>query len=487
MEVKNEKKAPSVERRHIEAPKNLMEVVSILTEAIKSLGYKEKWHILNLPIAIASAVLDMGKKTVARECGERSDCVQLKAPEVIKELYEIKKLLTRTLLFSRKRFHGFLFAAGFDKEDVLLRKRTARILRPVFTVIRDIESKSVLVFIRGTRSLNDTLTAALCAPVSFEHRRNNNIVSGHAHRGMVAAAYWILDYCTPVLKKALDQYPHFKIKNCFAFLIFAAACMTLELAEFGKPFIISIINGYDIVPTLSVSSVHDFISEGRDRSNDQNILTAVRSHIPIAKAIAGHAITRCTEVVKKHKHGTRSLLPWHIRENIDSSPSSKSDNIAEAYGSSETNFESLLTEEHLIMESMSDDDEYNSSSEGSDGDDSDGDEDELSNKVGKLKLGKEVATNKNIAEEESDCPITTSSRRRLYPPGRIMHIIPIAHSSENPNSNHNGCDEKHVSLYETPRELYGKLRLSRRMILDHKSNKYLKQPLIWKYNGMLSE
>ena len=37
--------------------------------------------------------------------------------------------------------------------------------------------------------------------------------------------------------------------------------MTLELAEFGEPFIISIINGYDIVPTLSVSSVHDFISE----------------------------------------------------------------------------------------------------------------------------------------------------------------------------------------------------------------------------------
>ena len=80
----------------------------------------------------------------------------------------------------------------------------------------------------------------------------------------------------------------------------------------------------------------------------------------------------------------------------------------------------------------------------------------------------------------------------LYPPGRIMHIIPIAHSSENPNSNHNGCDEKHVSLYETPRELYGKLRLSRRMILDHKSNKYLKvlQQLInqlekesFKYHG----
>ena len=37
--------------------------------------------------------------------------------------------------------------------------------------------------------------------------------------------------------------------------------MTLELAEFGKPFIISIINGYDIVPTLSASSVHVFVSK----------------------------------------------------------------------------------------------------------------------------------------------------------------------------------------------------------------------------------
>lgn len=108
------------------------------------------------------------------------------------------------------------------------------------------------------------------------------------------------------------------------------------------------------------------------------------------------------QVVTKHKHGTRSLLPWHRRENIDSSSSSKSDNIGEAYGSSETNFESLLTEEQLIMESMSDDEEYNSSSEGSDVDD---DEDQLWNQVGKLKLGKEAATTKNIAGEESDCRV----------------------------------------------------------------------------------
>jgi len=37
--------------------------------------------------------------------------------------------------------------------------------------------------------------------------------------------------------------------------------MSMDLAEFGKPFVTSIIYGYDMVPTLSAASAHDFISE----------------------------------------------------------------------------------------------------------------------------------------------------------------------------------------------------------------------------------
>ncbi|KAK7367018.1 hypothetical protein VNO80_09025 [Phaseolus coccineus] len=191
------------------------------------LCYTERRHMFNLPRAIAHAVLDKGKKTIGSECRERSDCVEVKGSQILKELHELKRMLTCAKFFSCcKRSLAFLFAAGFEEEDILYRKRTARILKPAFTVIRDKESKSLLVFIRGTRSIKDTLTDALCAPVSFDHficsdhERHN--VSGHAHR---------------------------------------AACMSLELAEFGKSFITSIINGYDIVPTLSASSVHDFISE----------------------------------------------------------------------------------------------------------------------------------------------------------------------------------------------------------------------------------
>ncbi|KOM45476.1 hypothetical protein LR48_Vigan06g078200 [Vigna angularis] len=320
----------------------------------------------------------------------------------------------------------------------------SQILKPAFTIIRDKESKCLLVFIRGTRSIKDTLTDALCAPVSFNH----NTVSGHAHRGMDAAASWIGERCIPVLRKALYQYPDFKIKivghslgggtaalltynlreiqqfsstTCVTFG--PAACMTLELAEFGKPFVTSIVNGSDIVPTMSASSVHDFIAE------------AVKKH------------------VKKHKH---SWLPKSKGENTHT----LSDNLGEASGSSGTWFLPLSSEERLQIESINDDAEYISSNEGSDNiDDSDDDEEQLLNQTGNH-------------EEDSVSQDTTLARRRLYPPGRILHMI-TSQMSENSNSNHNDADEKHVCLYQTPTQLYGKLRFSRGMIFDHRTKKYM--------------
>ncbi|KAL9316435.1 hypothetical protein ACSQ67_017436 [Phaseolus vulgaris] len=236
MTMSNGNNGVRVERRALEAPKNLMEVIFILAEAIMLLCYTERRHMFNLPRAIAHAVLDKGKKTIGSECCERSDCVEVKGPQILKELYELKRMLTCAMLFSSKRSVAFLFAAGFEEEDILYRKRTSRV-----------------------RSDND------------------------------------------------------------------------------------------------------------------------------------------------------------------------------------------------------------------DSDDDNEDEDQLLNPVGNLKQENHA----NIYA--SVCPVTTSTRRRLYPPGRIMHMIP-SHMSENSNSNHSDADEKHVCLlYQTPTELYGKLRFSRGMVLDHPTTKYLKK------------
>ncbi|XP_047182469.1 uncharacterized protein LOC124848743 [Vigna umbellata] len=352
----------------------------------------------------------------------------------------------------------------------------SQILKPAFTIIRDKESKCLLVFIRGTRSIKDTLTDALCAPVSFNH----NTVSGHAHRGMDAAASWIGERCIPVLLKALHQYPHFKIKivghslggGTAALLTYKlreiqqlssttcvtfgpAACMTLELAEFGKPFVTSIVNGSDIVPTMSASSVHDFIAE--DRTKDNKNISGIRARLSFAKAVTKYAANYCYEAVKKHvKKHKHSWLPKSKSEKTHT----LSDNLGEASGSSGTRFLPLSSEERLQIESINDDAEYISSNEGSDNmDDSDDDEEQLLNQTGNH-------------EEDSVSQDTTLARRRLYPPGRIMHMI-TSQMSENSNSNHNDADEKYVCLYQTPTQLYGKLRFSRGMILDHRTKKHV--------------
>ena len=75
------------------------------------------------------------------------------------------------------------------------------------------------MFIRGTRDVEDTLTDVIGAPVSFNHficsdgeLKRKNVISGHGHRGMVAAAGWIKKHCTPKLLDELHQYPDFQVK-----------------------------------------------------------------------------------------------------------------------------------------------------------------------------------------------------------------------------------------------------------------------------------
>lgn len=92
-----------------------------------------------------------------------------------------------------------------------------QLLKPAFTIIRDTQSKCLLLLIRGTHSIKDTLTAATGAVVPFHHSVLNdggisNLVLGYAHCGMVAAARWIAKLCTPTLLQALGECPDFKVK-----------------------------------------------------------------------------------------------------------------------------------------------------------------------------------------------------------------------------------------------------------------------------------
>ncbi|XVF86923.1 hypothetical protein PTKIN_Ptkin18bG0079900 [Pterospermum kingtungense] len=281
-----------VSHRLIQAPATWLETISTLSETLR-FTYSEtlgKWPIGDLAFGINFLLKRQGHLHVASVFGSK-ESIELKGPDIISELRYLLNLLTLCWHFSKKPFPLFLEETGYTEEDVLLQEPKAGILKPAFTILVDHKTKCFLLLIRGTHSIKDTLTAVTGAVVPFHHSvvqegGVSDLVLGYAHCGMVAAARWIAKLATPCLIKALDQYPTYKVKivghslgggtgalltyvlreqkelsttTCVTFA--PAACMTWELAESGSDFIISVINGADLVPTFSAASVDDLRAE----------------------------------------------------------------------------------------------------------------------------------------------------------------------------------------------------------------------------------
>jgi hypothetical protein len=77
--------------------------------------------------------------------------------------------------------------------------------------------------------------------------------------------------------------------------------------------------------------------------------------------------------------------------------------------------------------------------------------------------------------DENQVPSSSSSSqepRQLFPPGRILHMVGLP--AEEPNTSGQAGPEEVVTLYETPRHLYSKIRLAKSMIREHYMPKYIK-------------
>ncbi|KAJ6321296.1 hypothetical protein OIU77_011399 [Salix suchowensis] len=567
-----------IPRRPVQAPATWLETISTLSETLR-FTYSEtigKWPIGDLAFGINYLLRRQGNLQVASVYAG-SNSVLLKGPDIIAELYDLLRLLTLCMYFSKKPFPVFLELAGFSQEDVVIQKPKAGLLKPAFTIIHDRTSKYFLLLIRGTHSIKDTLTAATGAVVPFHHSvlhdgGISNLVLGYAHCGMVAAARWIAKLISPCLLKALGEYPDHKIKivghslgggtaalltyilreqkefsssKCVTFA--PAACMTWDLAESGKHFITTVINGSDLVPTFSAASVDDLRSEVtasswlndlRDQVEHTRVLnvvyrsaTALGSRLPsIASAkarVAGAGalllpVSSSTQVVMKRAQDvaqavvrTRSsLTSWSCigprRRSVGPSINSNSEDLPEGTLLS-VNSEARATE-FQTKDSVQIKHESNARS-GSGHEDTDEDEPLLSdNRVMASSVIEEVTEGQfwyelerelqrqdseadiqaqeeeaaaaiEITEEENVLanaaeakdPITSedlSESQLLYPPGKIMHVVSLS-SSDTTNLELDGSAE-HIGLYETPRELYSKIRLSRTMINDHYMPMYKK-------------
>ncbi|CAK7333289.1 unnamed protein product [Dovyalis caffra] len=566
-----------IARRPVQAPATWLETMTTLSETLR-FTYSEtlgKWPIGDLAFGINYLLRRQGNLQVASVYAG-SNSVRLKGPEVIAEMYDLLRLLTLCMYFSKKPFPVFLELAGFSQEDVLIQKPKAGLLKPAFTIIHDKNSNHFLLLIRGTHSIKDTLTAATGAVVPFHHSvlhdgGISNLVLGYAHCGMVAAARWIAKLSSPCLLKALGEYPDHKIKivghslgggtaalltyilreqkefsssTCVTFA--PAACMTWDLAESGKHFITTVINGSDLVPTFSAASVDDLRSEVtasswlndlRDQVEHTRVLnvvyrsaTALGSRLPsIASAkarVAGagallRPVSNSTQVVMKRAQDvaqavvrTRSsLTSWSCmgprRRSVGpSSINSYAEDLPEATIVSVNSEAGEVQTQDSVQIKLE-----ISSSSGSVHDDTEEDEPLLSDdrvmnssvmeevtegqlwyelerelqrqesEVDIQAQEEEAAAAKEIIEEENVLVNTTEAKNPIvsedlsesqlfYPPGRIMHVISI--SPSNTNLELNGPAEEHIGLFETARELYSKIRLSRTMINDHYMPMYRK-------------
>ncbi|GKV51371.1 hypothetical protein SLEP1_g58037 [Rubroshorea leprosula] len=217
-----------IARRPAQAPATWFEALATISETLR-FTYSEtlgKWPIGDLAFGINYLMRRQGNLQVASVYAGNNS-VELNGPEIIGELNSLLRLLTLCMLFSKKPFPVFLESAGYSKDDVLLQKPKAGLLKPAFTIIRDNSSKCFLLLIRGTHGIKDTLTAATGAVVPFHHLvlhdgGISNLVLGYAHCGMVAAARWIAKLSAPCLLDALGKYPDYKIKVIVMFLQFKA-------------------------------------------------------------------------------------------------------------------------------------------------------------------------------------------------------------------------------------------------------------------------
>ncbi|WOL15817.1 hypothetical protein Cni_G24598 [Canna indica] len=513
-----------------------------------------RWPLVDLFFGIRHHRRRQGNREVASVYAG-CNCLELKGCEIMVQLTHMLRLLTLCFLFSKKPYPVLLETAGYTEEDVLFKRTNAGLLKPAFTILRDRNSKSFLLLIRGALSIKDKLTAATSALVPFHHLVStegsiHNLVVGYAHSGMVAAAHWIAKCSSPCLLRAMKEYPGYNIKiighsmgaaiaalvtyvlreqeefsssTCVAFG--PAACMSWELAESGKKFVTSLVNATDLVPTFSAVSADNLRYEIKASSWFKNkvqhttflkglyhFMTALRSCMPClsdartkvtsdgkflqpvatsTEVVIGHAAVTCCSSVSCRSCLTKSWRAFGTRTSPDeeeapgslAAPRSNSNGIDEfgtksaldkPFNCSSASWckeidesEELLQVTHVIRAAsvgMTENEfwfelkkEFNRHIEDTQG-------------LEKGKEGNAVLTE----AAETVLPTTSNDQEvvhQMYPPGKILHMVAVpaldfSDSSEAP------LDNRSIGIYETPREMYGKIRLSQTMIDDHYMPRY---------------
>ncbi|RZR74039.1 hypothetical protein BHM03_00031375 [Ensete ventricosum] len=78
-----------------------------------------------------------------------------------------------------------------------------------------------------------------------------------------------------------------------------------------------------------------------------------------------------------------------------------------------------------------------------------------------------------IEAMEKEPPTTPNAQKehQLYPPGKLLHMVAVP-ALDHSDTLEDALNNRSIGIYETQRELYGKIRLSQTMIDDHYMPRY---------------
>ncbi|KAJ8466150.1 hypothetical protein OPV22_028702 [Ensete ventricosum] len=336
-----------------------------------------------------------------------------------------------------------------------------------------------------------------------EYPDYNIKIIGHSMGAAVAA----------ILSYILREHEEFLSSTCVAFG--PAACMTWELAESGKHFVTTIVNATDLVPTFSAVSVDNLRSEIKASSWLTNqiqhtrilkglhhFMTTLRSCVPSISVTRTSATTagkflrpasESTEVVIGHaQHVAHAVVTcrssvscWSdMTLNRQAFGTRTSPDEEEAPGSLGTHTrpvnclqasgcEEILEDQKLLqvnhickaasVEEMSEGEFWLEI------------EKELHHHHEDMQgLEKEKEESMLLIEAMEKEPPTTPNAQKehqLYPPGKLLHMVAVP-ALDHSDTLEDALNNRSIGIYETQRELYGKIRLSQTMIDDHYMPRY---------------
>jgi len=195
-----------------------------------------------------------------------------------------------------RRLENLCRSASVPQSEVLLWKMKSGVHSPAFALLRDHQLNALVLIIRGTAEKWDVLTnlTGMVQPHHIFPHVAGSLASpelGFAHRGLVASAHrlckeHLLNQQDPKLLNAVredcnrgldllicghslgagtaafltamlrEQSPELSHAKCVAFA--CPPCATRDLSEACRPFVTTVVNSADAVPTISHKSISDY-------------------------------------------------------------------------------------------------------------------------------------------------------------------------------------------------------------------------------------